>query len=383
MDALSLEPRQLLLILGALFLLCLLLALYWIVKVGKPLVLLRERKNPVLQPDPKHWWESQAVFNPGAVVWGGKIHLFYRAIGSDGVSRVGYAQSGDGIHFERQNEPCYDPPHEAVARAAAARKGTRLTYATLTYDTVTYGSGGGWGGSEDPRAVILDGRLYLSFTSFEGWNNERIGLASIPVAELAQQKFLWDSGYYLSKPNEVQKNWLLFPEKIHGKYAVLHSISPTIDIAYRDRLEDVGGIEPYIESYQGPRKGGRVGKWDERVRGAGTPPIKTEYGWLVLYHGTNGDQSSGYQVGAMLLDLEDPTVVLYRSEQPILTPEEWYENDWKPRVVYASGAVVFNGDLLVYYGGGDKYVAAARANLRDFLRKLVSHQHASLEPVEV
>lgn len=381
------EPElllRLLLILAALLLACAALVLYWLASIKRPLHLTREAKNPILSPDPTHWWESSATFNPGAVAWGGKVHLFYRAIGGDGVSRIGYARSSDGVHFERLPYPAYDPSQESLARAAAARAVSKLSYATLTYDTVSYGSGGGWGGSEDPRAVIVDDKLYVSFTSFEGWNNERIGFASLPLGALAEQKFAWDSGHYLSAPGEVQKNWLLFPEKINGKYAVLHSISPKIEIAYCDSLEDVGNSEPYIQSYQGARKGGRPGKWDVRVRGAGTPPIKTEQGWLVLYHGYDPAQPEvGYKVGAMLLNLADPTQVLYRSDKPILSPDEWYENDWKPGVVYASGAVVFNGDLIVYYGGGDKYVAAAKANLRDFLRKLATHQHAALEPVEV
>lgn len=375
---------RLLLILAAILLACLALLFYWLSAVRRPLKLQRHANNPVLRPDPAHWWESEAVFNPGAVYHDGYVHLFYRAIGKDGVSRVGYARSRDGVHFERFDLPAYDPSAESIARAAAARAATKakLSYATLTYDTGSYGSGGGWGGSEDPRAVAIDDMLYLSFTSFEGWNNERIGVAAVSLDSLAEQKFAWDSVHYLSAPGEVQKNWLLFPEKIGGKFAVLHSISPEVEIAYRDNLEQVGKSEPYIQSYQGARKGGRPGKWDARVRGAGTPPLKTEHGWLVLYHGMNAEQTSGYQVGAMLLDLNDPTKILYRSDAPILTPDEWYENEWKAGVVYASGAVVVGDDLIVYYGGGDKYVAAAKANLRDFLRKLTTHQHAVLEQVQ-
>lgn len=382
MDAVELQ--RFLFILLALLLACLGLIAFWVGHTRRPLRLRRHVHNPVLRPVPEHWWESEAVFNPGVVYAGGKVHLFYRAIGKDGVSRIGYAHSQDGVHFERGSQPAYDPSQESLARAAVARTRSPLSYATLTYDTVAHGSGGGWGGSEDPRAVVLGGRLYLTFTLFEGWNSERIAVASLPIEFLAEQKFVWDSGHYLSAPGEVQKNWLLFPEKIHGKYAVLHSISPHIEIAYRSRLEEVGKSEAYIESYQGPRKGGREGKWDARVRGAGTPPIKTDVGWLLLYHGYDpAHPQVGYKVGAMLLNLDDPTKVLYRSEQPVLEPEEWYENDWKAGVVYASGACVVGDDLFVYYGGGDKYVAAAKVNLRDFLRKLTTHQHAVLEPVEV
>ena len=359
------------------------LVLYWLAQTRKPLRLRRHAHNPIVRPLPEHWWESEAVFNPGVVYWGGKVHLFYRAIGKDGVSRIGYASSEDGTHFVRGTQPVYDPSTQSLARAALSRTHSPLSYATLTYDTA-HGSGGGWGGSEDPRAVVLGGQLYLTFTLFEGWNSERIGFASLPLEFLAEQKFIWDSGYYLSAPGQVQKNWLLFPEKINGKYAILHSISPTVEVAYRDTLEEVGRGEPYIDSYQGPRKGGREGRWDARVRGAGTPPIKTSQGWLVLYHGFDPAHAEvGYKVGAMLLDTRDPTKILYRSAEPILAPEEWYENEWKAGVVYASGACIVGDDLFVYYGGGDKYIAAAKINLRAFLRKLATHKHAELQPVEV
>ncbi|MSR70686.1 hypothetical protein EXS62_01465 [Candidatus Kaiserbacteria bacterium] len=353
------------------------LVLYWLAQMGRPLRLYRHAHNPVLRPVPEHWWESEAVFNPGVVYWGGKVHLFYRAIGKDGVSRIGYAVSEDGIHFDRGSQPVYDPSADSLARAATARatKAPKLSYETLTYDTGSYGSGGGWGGSEDPRAVIIDERLYLSFTSFEGWNNERIALASLPVEFLAQQQFVWDSGAYLSAPNEVQKNWVIFPEKLNGKYAVLHRLAPTVEIAYVDSLENPGA---FIKS--GPPGRGPKGRWDEKMRGAGAPPIKTEAGWLVLYHAT---YEGKYHIGAMLLDLKNPTKILYRSAQHILAPDEWYENDWKAGVVYASGACIVGHDLFVYYGGGDKYVAAAKINLRDFLRKLTTHQHVELEQVEV
>jgi predicted GH43/DUF377 family glycosyl hydrolase len=82
-------------------------------------------------------------------------------------------------------------------------------------------------------------------------------------------------------------------------------------------------------------------------------------------------QGPGYKVGAMLLDLDDPTKVLHRSDAPVLEPTEWYENDWKPGVVYASGAVIKDGTLFVYYGGGDKTVNVATAPLEPFLKKLL------------
>jgi predicted GH43/DUF377 family glycosyl hydrolase len=95
------------------------------------------------------------------------------------------------------------------------------------------------------------------------------------------------------------------------------------------------------------------------------------------------DDGIGYKVGAMILDFDDPTKILYRSSKPILVPTEWYENDWKAGVVYASGAVVKDGTLFLYYGGGDKTISVATAPLERFLRELASGENAVLEAATV
>jgi predicted GH43/DUF377 family glycosyl hydrolase len=83
-----------------------------------------------------------------------------------------------------------------------------------------------------------------------------------------------------------------------------------------------------------------------------------------------------YKLGVLLLDSNDPTRVLYRSHYPILEPDEWYENDWKPGIIYASGAVVKGNTLFIYYGGGDKHIGVAYTNLDEFVNKLRRNEHA-------
>lgn len=373
----GLNLSALLLTLLCLFLACLALAFYWLAQMGKPLSLRRLPHNPVLRPIPGHWWESEAVFNPAAFVHEDRVHLFYRALGKDGISRIGYASSPDGIRFdERGTEPVYD---QGSGFSPTPEK-KRLSYETLTYDRDLYASGGGWGGIEDPRAVVMDGRIYMTFGIFESWQSMRLAVTSLAHVDFdARQWRKWDPHVPMSPRNQTNKNWVLFPEKIGGKFAILHALTPRIMIEYVDSLEELR--EKPIQSNN--KRTGRPGHWDTLIRGAGAPPIRTEHGWLLLYHGMNPEKHTGYQVGAMLLDLHDPTKILYQSEEPILSPVEWYENEWKAGVVYASGACVFKGDLFVYYGGGDMYVAAARANLRDFLRKLMTHRHATLTPVKV
>lgn len=322
-------------------------------------------QNPVLSPIASSWWESEAVFNPAAAYEDGRVHLLYRALGTDGVSRIGYASSADGIHFdERLPYPVFTPSRDFTTTHAGR------VYPALSYNTQTYASGGGWGGSEDPRIVHVDDNMYMTFTAFDGWGFLRMAMSSISVKDFIAKKWKWNAPVLLSPPNEINKNWLIFPEKIQGKYAVLHSVTPQIKIEYVDSLEQFDG-KTFIKG--STRSGGRPGHWDNIVRGAGAPPLKTKAGWLLLYHGFDERHPEvGYKVGAMLLDLQDPTRILYRSSAPILESKEWYENDWKPGVTYASGAVIVSQDLLVYYGGGDKHIAVAKINLDMFLESLQS-----------
>jgi len=361
--------------LGFLFLGVLALLVFWWREVHQPLALNRFGHNPILVPRPGIWWESEAVFNPAAIYDRGRVHLLYRAMGSDGISRIGYASSRDGIHFnERLDEPVYAPTRDF---GIPERK---RVYGPLSYNTHHYASGGGWGGCEDPRMVKIDGHVHMTFVAFDGWGFVRMALNSILLEHFRNKKWNWKVPNFLSAPGEIHKNWILFPEKIRGKYAILHSISPPkISIDYVDSLGEFDGSK-FIQSRY--NREGRAGHWDASVRGAGAPPIKTSEGWLLFYHGMDPAQPDiGYKVGAMLLDLEDPTKILFRSKNPVLEPREWYENEWKYGVVMATGAVVVGHDLIVYYGAGDKHIAAARANLRDFLRKLTTDEHATLEAV--
>jgi predicted GH43/DUF377 family glycosyl hydrolase len=353
------------------FILCS-LVLFWWKHVHDSLTLSRLSHNPILSPRKGVWWESEAVFNPAAIVDQGRVHLLYRAMGGDGISRIGYASSRDGIHFdERADHPVYAPTRDF---GIPERK---RIYGPLSYAPHQYASGGGWGGCEDPRMVKIDGHVHMTFVAFDGWGFVRMALNSIMLEHFRGKKWSWKTPKFLSPPGEIHKNWVLFPEKIGGKYAILHSISPPkISIDYVESLDEFDG-ERFIKSRY--NRDGREGYWDASVRGAGAPPIKTSEGWLLLYHGMNpAEPEIGYKVGAMLLDLEDPTRVLFRTKEPILEPTHWYENDWKPGVVMATGAVVFKNNLIVYYGGGDKYIAAAKINLREFLRKLTSDEHAQL-----
>ena len=343
----------------------------------KRLLLARSIHNPILKPGTTPW-TAEAVMNPAAVVLAGRTHLIYRAIGMDGVSRLGYASSANGIVFDKRL------PYPAYVAQKPRNLPGHLVRPTFghRYSPVLYPSGGSWGGCEDPRMVLIERRIYITFNMFDGWDFIRVAAISIAQEDfLTEQFWKWDGPHLLSQPQQIHKNWVLFPEKIDGKYAILHSVVPKIEIAYRDAIEDIGITEPFIKSWVGARGDlpAREDTWDSFIRGAGPPPVRTNRGWLLFYHAIDERDPGRYKLGVLLLDLEDPTKVLYRSAGPVLSPDEQYENHGKPGIVYACGAVVRDGTIFVYYGGADKVVCVATAHLDTFLTELVTGTPAELE----
>jgi beta-1,2-mannobiose phosphorylase / 1,2-beta-oligomannan phosphorylase len=343
-------------------------------KRRKALHLRRALKNPIIDPSPGSYWESEAVFNPGAVIHGGRVPLFYRALGPDCVSRIGYASSKDGINFDKRYP---HPVYMSETKVESAKHRLYTSPARLHYDRALYISGGGWGGCEDPRAVKIDDRVYLTFNIFNGWYSIRVGLTSINEKDLEMGKWNWQSVTYLSPHNERHKNWVLFPEKVGGKYAILHNLYDHDPARLRiEYIDDIKLPRPLVLDSPDPQLlPDREVAWHNRTRSVGPPPMKTKYGWLLFYHAMDKDDPGRYKLGALLLDLEDPRKILYRSRYPILEPDEWYENDWKPGIIYASGAVIRGDMLFLYYGGGDKHIGVAYTNLNNFVQKLMKNEH--------
>lgn len=347
-----------------------------------PEILRKHHANPIIEPRQDVSWESKATFNPGAVELGGKIHLMYRAIGDQDISVVGHAMSTDGLTIdERSNVPAYIP--DLIPRAKEL--------ITKPSGNGVYVSGGGWwGGSEDPRVTHIeaDGKVYMLYVAFDGWSPPRVALTSIDVKNFLEKRWdTWSRAKVISMPPEelakdkrfkdvVDKNACLLPEKINGKYVIFHRIYPDILVDFVDNLDFKN------EYLKGEHKiSPRPGFWDSRKVGAGAPPIKTKEGWLLIYQAVGEQDSGRYKIGAMLLDLKDPTKVLYRSNEPVLSPEEWYENSgFKYGVVYPCGAVEKDGTLFVYYGGADSVVCVATAKINDFVDHLKRYGTAKLNP---
>jgi predicted GH43/DUF377 family glycosyl hydrolase len=327
-------------------------------------MLSRFEGNPIISPNPQNDWESWQTFNPGAIVLNDKVHLLYRAIGSDGISRFGYANSKDGFHIdERISKPVYEHP---------------LINSNPNFTIYSYVSGGSWGGAEDPRITRVENedRLYVTYTACD--NGLRVALTSIKVEDFLNKKWNWKKPVMISPPEEVNKNWVIFPKKIRGKYAILHSITPKILISYFDNLDfdgktfissdyDSKPLLPKISPEKRRYKKEPPVIW---MKGAGPPPIETKYGWLIFFHTIDNGK---YAIRAMITKLNQPEEIVCVSRAPVLKPTYPYENQgFKPGIVYASGAVVKNNTLMLYYGASDNYVCLATASFDEFVEDLIA-----------
>ncbi|RLB06168.1 MAG: glycosidase [Deltaproteobacteria bacterium] len=305
----------------------------------------RFQNNPILKPIKKHPWESKYVFNPAAIRLKDRIYLLYRAWGKDDVSRIGLAMSSDGFHIEeRLDVPIFEPKE-------------------------------GWeaNGCEDPRLTLIDGRIYMLYTAYSSLVAQ-IAMASISVDDFLEGRWGKWERHGLLFPGHSDKDAILFPERFDGRYVLYHRTAPSIWISFSDSL-----------SLPWPRKdhrilvGPRAGMmWDGVKIGAGAPPIKTKYGWLLIYHGVDIDYV--YRLGLLLADLKDPGKILYRSPNPILEPQKIYEVGKEgvsqvPNVVFTCGALprfdkeVLDDDdeIIVYYGAADTVIAAAAAKVSDLI----------------
>lgn len=302
----------------------------------------RVPENPIMTADPTHNWENKAVFNPASLYMDGEFHIVYRAMGNENTSVMGYATSKDGVKIEyRSTEPIYVP------RESFEQK------------NVINGNSG----CEDPRLTRMGSRIFMTYTAYDSINFPRVALTSIKKDDFVERKWNWEKPVLISAPGFDDKDAVLFPQKFDGKYLIVHRSGEDMDLAFCDTL-DFNGTH-WLEEYRWvtPRKGW----WDSKRIGASTPPIKTKDGWLLLYHGISDDNV--YRIGALLLNLKNPVEIIARTDEPIFEPEMHYEkNGQVSNVVFPCGANLKNGEIYIFYGGGDSVIGVAKINLRELLR---------------
>lgn len=286
-------------------------------------------------PDPTSDWETYNVFNPAVIFHEGLFHMLYRAQGLDWVSRIGYAVSQDGLHWNRLRQPVLSPQDESDSR-----------------------------GLEDPRITFLDGWFYCCYTAygsaFEGPGEPtHLGGGILPMIARSRDLIQWERIGPIVR-GEDNKDHVLFPCKIGGRYAALHRRRPDVWIAYSEDL--VNWPEAEMRPIYGPRSSG----WDSGSVGSNGVPIETEHGWLLINHGY--DANHVYQFGVLLLDLNDPRKVIRRPTSSIFEPRElWELRGDVPNVVFSCANPVIGDQVYVYYGGGDHVIALATCSLAELI----------------
>lgn len=325
-------------------------------------------KNPILKANPENKWEELCVLNP-AVIFNDadqKYYMLYRAAGNDKTHliHIGLAISSDGINFVRQsNKPLISGDSNGLDA----------------------------GGCEDPRLIKLGDYFYLTYASRpfppgQYWREDKQYFGFQPkfgpkvltynntLTHLAISKDLinWKKLGPITDANFDDRDVVIFPEMINGKFYMLSrgmercgdnypNKNPAIWISSSNDLL-------HWDNYSLLLKGEEA--WEDTKIGASTPPIKTKDGWLVLYHGVSS-KDGAYRVGAILLDLVNPTKIIGRTKQFLMEPETDFEsNGYYNGCVFPTGIVRKNDDLLIYYGAGDKVICLASINENELLMHL-------------
>ncbi len=320
--------------------------------------------NPILTPKKDVYWERESVLNPGAYYENGKVSLFYRASGESEDLRIyiGLAESTDGFHFERvSDEPVLAPSEDGwdagcIEDARVVKIGDTyfMTYAARAHPPMAH-----WNGR--PRKNLPA----QTPTWTENWT--RSGIAS------SKDLRNWERLGPCTSDEVDNRDVVLFPEKINGKYVMMHRAidrsekrfpqycSAAIWLVYSGDMQTWAGEKLLARP---------EAEWEGGWMGAGPPPIKTDEGWLTIYHAVANLDGNGnaYRAGVMLLDLDDPARIIARPPEFIMQPEEPFElKGAVDRVVFPCGNVVIGDELFVYYGAADSVCCVATAGINDLL----------------
>jgi predicted GH43/DUF377 family glycosyl hydrolase len=306
----------------------------------------RFQGNPIITPKKENDWESKATFNPAAIFLKDKIHILYRTLSSENTSFIGYANSLDGLNIlERSSDPIYAPREDFEMKKIQ----------------------NGNSGCEDPRITQIGKNLYICYTAYDSIGPPRVAISSISVKDFLAKNWNWSKPDLITPPGFDDKDTCIFPEKFKDGYFVLHRVGNEMCGDYLKSLDFSNSTIKKCIRVIGPRPHA----WDSLKVGISAPPIKTRYGWLLLYHGVSKSHAT-YRVGFVLLSLKDPTIVLARQTDVAFAPEEEYEKiGIVNNVVFPCGMVLKDDLLYIYYGGADKVTGVATMKLSIVLEALV------------
>lgn len=302
----------------------------------------RSPNEPIIVPrtDNPHWWERNGIFNAGATEYKDQIILIYRAYDDDRISRLGLANSRDGVHFTLHDHPIID------------------TDPTDEFERM---------GIEDPRVTKVDDTYYIVHTSA---SYKKIGQAS-DTGPGDYKPWRLRTGMHSTKdfknfihhgvllPEVPAKNASLLPEKIDGNFALYYR-----EFTERGEVLKLAFTKDFTswtdtKEISWPARN----DWTNLKFGLGSQPIIIPQGFLVVSHGV--DPTSTYRLGLMLFDREDPSKLIWHAG-PILEPEMPYEKEgYVANVVYTCGAVICGDELWIYYGGADRVMGRAVMQMKD------------------
>ena len=325
-------------------------------------------------------FEIEGVLNPAAIRDGDCVHLFYRAVGKGNHSSIGYCRlDGPMTIAERWDKPMMVPEFDYESQ-----------------------------GVEDPRIVKIDDLYYLTYTAYDG-TSARGALATskdlthfkkqgmiVPPISYAEFVFLAETAgkvnekyyrnqkfYYQEADPEKKimlwdKNVVFFPRRIAGNLVFLHRIRPGIQIVAVKNIKDLTKSfwEEYFLNLQDHIVLDPVYPHESSYVGSGCPPIETEHGWLLIYHGAEEtDNGIVYSAcAAALLDLDNPGKVIARLPYALFSPEfEWEKRGEVNNVVFPTGAAQFGDTLYIYYGAADERIACASLSFSALMEELLSN----------
>lgn len=321
-------------------------------------MLQRSEANPILEPQPNLDWCSQKVYNPAVIKEGSTYKMLFRAVGDDWVSRLGLATSENGIDFVLAPMPSLAPkrPWESM-------------------------------GCEDPRLVQLNKTYYLCYTGFDG-TTARAALATSRNLKRWKYRGLLLPGWQANPRAEVADDWsksaAIFPQNFQDRYYLFFGDSHVWS-AESHNLRD-------WRAHNDPVLSRRPGYFDEGYVEMGPPPLLTDRGWLVFYHGIDRtDAERTYYLGAALFRSDDPLKLIWRCTQPVMAPSEAYERSGLidvieggfatlknlsvidlealahqhrlPKAVFCCSALLENDLVRFYYGAGDTVICTATMDL--------------------
>jgi len=291
----------------------------------------RYKSNPVLTKEDVPF-NVNSIFNAGAVKYNGKYVLLCRVEMPNGRSSFVLAESPDGYSFKVHDKLFLTPDDHSEC-----------------YEYVEWGI-------EDPRITQLEGKFFLTYTGYSEY---------MPLVILAETNDFKDVKIHgpISEPSN--KDCSLFPEKINDKYWKIDRPSAEnrkdIWIASSPDLIHWGNYKILMQP--------EPGTWENDKIGSSSDPIKTDKGWLMLYHGVRGfGITSLYKLGVVLLDLNEPWKVIGRCKEPFLSPEMDYERVGDVNnVVFANGWIAeSDGSVKIYYSGADTNICVADTTI-DYL----------------